>query len=130
MAFNRFVPSKKSHLMIAVIFESWPEAIHQNEYQDMVKQLRVELQKIKGFISIEKYESATHPGKILSLSFFEDEESIAEWRNVTLHRQAQSQGRALFYRDYRIRIAHVMRDYSLAERSQAPVDSVQYHHLT
>lgn len=114
--------------MIAVIFESWPQEIHQRPYEDMITQLKVELQKIKGFISIEKYVSASHTGKVLSLSFFEDEESVAEWRNVALHRLAQAQGRTQFYSDYRIRVATVVRDYSMTEREQAPLDSTQHHH--
>lgn len=114
--------------MVAVIFESWPQEIHQKSYEDMIAQLRVELQKIKGFISIEKYVSASHAGKVLSLSFFEDEDSIAQWRNLALHRVAQAQGRTQFYSDYRIRVATVIRDYSMTERVQAPSDSAQYHH--
>jgi heme-degrading monooxygenase HmoA len=114
--------------MIAVIFESWPQEIHQKTYEDMIVQLRVELQKIKGFISIEKYVSASHAGKVLSLSFFEDEDSVTQWRNIALHRLAQTHGRQKFYSDYRIRVATVTRDYSMTERAQAPSDSTQYHH--
>jgi heme-degrading monooxygenase HmoA len=80
-----------------------------------------------GFISIERFESLTEPGKILSLSIWRDEEALAAWRNKTEHRNAQARGRAALFADYRLRVAHVIRDYSLGERSEAPADSRAAH---
>jgi len=113
--------------MIAVIFEVVPKEGKWVEYLDIAASLRPELSKIEGFISIERFQSMTNKEKVLSLSFWKDEESIARWRNVELHRQAQSRGRASIFTDYRLRVANVVRDYGMAERKEAPGDSVAVH---
>ncbi len=113
--------------MIAVIFEVWPKPERRPEYLDIAASLRPLLEKIDGFISIERFESLTEPGKILSLSFFRDEAAVQAWRNLVEHRRAQAKGRAQIFRDYRLRIASVVRDYGMNERAQAPKDSVATH---
>jgi heme-degrading monooxygenase HmoA len=113
--------------MIAVIFEVMPAEGKWDEYLDLAAQLRPELDKIDGFISIERFQSIADPKKILSLSFWDNEESIRQWRNVELHRSAQREGRKSIFEDYRIRIASVTRDYSLENREQAPDDSKIFH---
>lgn len=113
--------------MVAVIFEFTPAEGKMPEYFDLVGQLKPELEKAEGFISLERFESITTPGKYVSLQFWRDEECIAKWRNVQLHRQAQAKGRASIIADYRLRIATVSRDYTKNERTQAPKDSVAVH---
>jgi heme-degrading monooxygenase HmoA len=113
--------------MIAVIFEVWPKAGHRQQYLDLAAELRPLLQDIDGFISIERFESLTEPGKILSLSMFRDEAAIAAWRNLDAHRRAQVRGRAEVFAKYRLRIAGVIRDYGMDERDQAPADSLSVH---
>jgi heme-degrading monooxygenase HmoA len=89
--------------------------------------LRPELDRIDGFISIERFESLSMPGKILSLSFWRDEKAVCQWRNVEMHRQAQIKGRNGIFADYRLRIGEVIRDYGLNDRNEAPSDSASYH---
>jgi heme-degrading monooxygenase HmoA len=113
--------------MIAVIFEVWPKPEHKQAYLDTAAALRPILEKIDGFISVERFESLTEPGKILSLSFFRDETALAAWRNIEQHRSAQARGRATLFKDYRLRIAGVIRDYGLNDRAQAPPDSLAKH---
>ena len=113
--------------MIAVIFEVRPKPERKQDYLDLAAGLRPILEKIDGFISIERFESLTEKGKILSLSFFRDEAAIEAWRNVAEHRQSQARGRAQIFEDYRIRIAGVVRDYGMNERAQAPKDSRALH---
>ena len=113
--------------MIAVIFESWPHDGRTNEYLDVAASLRQELNTIEGFISIERFESLTEPGKILSLSFWRDEEAIESWRLIESHREAQFRGRAGIFKDYHLRIAGVIRDYGMFDREQAPADSRNFH---
>ena len=113
--------------MIAVIFEVWPRPEHKQEYLDLAAELRPVLETIDGFISIERFESLTEKGKILSLSFFRDEAAVAAWRNVPQHRKSQGKGRATIFENYRLRIAGVIRDYTMDERAQAPSDSVAAH---
>lgn len=115
--------------MIAVIFEVWPHADSKQDYLDIAASLRPLLDQVDGFISIERFQSLSQPGKLLSLSFFRDEEAIAQWRRLEAHRAAQSAGRAAIFQDYRLRIAAVVRDYGLAEREQAPADSRVRHAL-
>ena len=113
--------------MIAVIFEVIPAEGRRNEYLDIAAALRSQLEEIDGFISIERFESLTLPGKILSLSFFRDEAAIKQWRSLQAHRTAQAQGRDGVFSDYRLRVAEVSRDYGLNEREQAPEDSREVH---
>jgi heme-degrading monooxygenase HmoA len=109
--------------MIAVIFEVEPEPAHLQEYLDTAAALRAELEAIDGFMSVERFESLAKPGRILSLSFWRDEEAVQRWRNLDAHRSAQSRGRAGVFLDYRLRVAEVVRDYGLREREEAPQDS-------
>jgi heme-degrading monooxygenase HmoA len=109
--------------MIAVIFEVWPADGHKQTYLDIAASLRPELEHIDGFISIERFQSLTDETKLLSLSFWRDEAAVAAWRNVERHRAAQKRGREGVFRDYHLRIAHVVRDYGLTERAEAPSDS-------
>jgi heme-degrading monooxygenase HmoA len=111
--------------MIAVIFEVWPD--RREDYLDIAAELRPHLEQIDGFISVERFESLTEKGKMLSLSFFRDEVAVQAWRNVAEHRTAQSKGRGGIFKDYRLRIAGVIRDYGMNDRAQAPADSKVVH---
>ena len=113
--------------MIAVIFQVIPAPGRKQEYLDLAASLRAELEKIDGFISIERFESLTNEGKILSLSFWRGEEAIRKWRQFEGHRLAQAKGRGGIFADYRLRIASVIRDYGMFEREQAPADSRAIH---
>lgn len=113
--------------MIAVIFEFTPAEGRMPDYFELVAQLKPELDRADGFISLERFESIATPGKYVSLQFWRDEESVAKWRNVQLHRQAQAKGRGGIIADYRLRIATVSRDYTREDRAQAPKDSVAVH---
>ncbi|SCA56154.1 putative enzyme involved in biosynthesis of extracellular polysaccharides [Candidatus Terasakiella magnetica] len=113
--------------MIAVIFEVLPNAEHKQEYLDIAAELRPVLEQIDGFISVERFQSLSDENKILSLSFFENEEAVQKWRTLEAHRNAQKVGRSRAFDGYRLRVAHVMRDYSMSEREQAPTDSQSIH---
>lgn len=113
--------------MIAVIFEVWPKPALRQSYLDIAASLRPQLEQIDGFLSIERFESLSEPGKIFSLSFFRDEAAVAAWRNVEDHRRAQAKGRVDVFADYRLRIAGVIRDYGMRDRTQAPKDSLSAH---
>ena len=113
--------------MIAVIFEVWPAPGRVDEYFQLAGQLKSDLEKVDGFISVERFESVTHKGKFVSLSFWRDEEAVRQWRRVESHRGAQAKGRGGVFADYRLRVASVIRDYGLREREEAPADSRQKH---
>ena len=113
--------------MIAVLFEVQPADGRKEEYLALAKVLRPLLDEIDGFVSIERFQSLSDPTKILSLSFFRDEQAVETWRNLPQHRGAQAKGRAGIFQDYRLRIASVMRDYGILDRDQAPDDSRTKH---
>lgn len=109
--------------MIAVIFEVEPNAGRRQDYLDIAAALKPQLEDIDGFLSIERFESLSQPGKILSLSFWRDEAAVAAWRGLEAHRRAQARGRGGVFADYRLRVASVIRDYGMTERAEAPADS-------
>jgi len=113
--------------MLAVIFEVIPAPGRKEEYLELAAQLRPELEKIEGFISVERFASLTDENKLLSLSFWRDEEAVRNWRNLTGHREAQARGRSGVFADYRLRIASVVRDYGMTDRAEAPQDSRSAH---
>lgn len=113
--------------MIAVIFEVIPAAGRTQEYLDLAAELRPALEKMDGFISIERFASLTNEGKVLSLSIWRDEDAVKRWRQLEEHRAAQAKGRGGIFADYRLRVASVIRDYGMFERKQAPSDSRVIH---
>jgi heme-degrading monooxygenase HmoA len=113
--------------MIAVIFEVWPKPERRRDYLDLAAALRSDLEAIDGFISVERFESLSEPGKLLSLSFWRDEAAVAAWRNLTTHRAAQAAGRSEIFADYRLRVAGIIRDYGMTDRAAAPNDSRMVH---
>lgn len=114
--------------MIAVLFEVAPRGpAEQADYLQIAEEMRPLLDQIDGFVSVERFQSLTNPARMLSLSFFRDEAALEAWRTLPCHRAAQAAGRHRLFADYRLRIAHVIRDYSLTDRDQAPPDSRAQH---
>ena len=116
--------------MLAVIFEFEPVAERRQDYLDFAAALSAELELIDGFVSIERFESLSRPGRLVSISYWRDEQAITRWRNLQGHREAQRAGRDGIMADYRLRVASVIRDYGLREREQAPMDSRSAHDAT
>lgn len=113
--------------MIAVIFEVLPKPEHRQDYFDHAEDLRPLLDGVDGFLSIERFQSLMNEGKVLSLSFWRDEEAVQRWRQTAEHRHAQAMGRGSFFENYRLRIASVVRDYGMHQRDEVPADSLAYH---
>ena len=113
--------------MIAVIFEFTPVEGRFADYKALADGLADDVRNSDGFISIERFESITTKGKFVSLSFWRDEEAVRKWRNLQKHREAQKKGRGGIFKSYRLRVAQVLRDYTLDERRQVPADSVKVH---
>lgn len=114
--------------MIAVIFEVQPHPGQTARYLDSAAALRPELARIDGFVSVERFESLTTPGRLLSLSFWRDEDAVRRWRCHPQHRRAQAAGRATVFAGYRLRVAAVLRDYGLDERAEVPADLLDGPH--
>jgi heme-degrading monooxygenase HmoA len=113
--------------MMAVIFEVQPAPGQQDTYLAAAAALRPLLEQVDGFISIERFQSLSEPGKLLSLSFWRDEEAVARWRQLEAHRATQQAGRDRIFANYRLRVAAVVRDYGMQDREQAPADSRGVH---
>ena len=113
--------------MIAIIFEVWPADGRKGDYLELAARLKGELEHMDGFISVERFQSLTDPDKLLSLSFWRDEQAVTAWRTQGYHREGQVRGRAGLFADYRLRVASVLRDYGLNERAEAPADSKALH---
>jgi heme-degrading monooxygenase HmoA len=113
--------------MIAIIFEVYPADGRKGEYLDIAAEMRPMVEEVDGFISVERFQSLTDPDKLLSLSLFRDEDAVENWRRLAEHRVAQAKGRAGVFRDYRLRVAHVLRDYGMFDRAEAPSDSIKVH---
>ena len=109
--------------MMAVIFEVWPASGRKEDYLKLAASLRSEVEKIDGFLSVERFESLYEEGKLLSLQFWRDDAAIGAWRRQLDHRRAQALGPSMFA-NYRLRIAEVVRDYGPNDRLQAPSDTV------
>jgi heme-degrading monooxygenase HmoA len=105
----------------------FPSRKKKENYLGIAAQLRPILDSMKGFISIERFQSISDPEKMLSLSFWEDEAAVSEWRNTEMHRHAQEEGRDTVFKDYRLRVANVLRDYGMNNRAEVPADSKQIH---
>ena len=101
--------------MLAVIFEVEMNSGRDEDYFTLAGNLRPELETIDGFISVERFQSVTNEGKYVSLSFWRDEEAVKSWREHAEHRVAQAQGKKTIIADFRIRVAEVVRDYTLAD---------------
>ena len=106
--------------MYAVIFEVEPMPGRRGEYLDIAAVLRPELEKIDGFISVERFQSITNEGKMLSLSFWRDAAAVERWRRHERHLEAQLKGCTEIFRNYRLSVAEVARQYGMHDRAQAP----------
>ncbi len=119
-------PNSHINSQIIVIFEVKPTKEGKEEYLKIAAELRDELNKAEGFISGERYESLSEEGKLLSVNIWESEEALSKWRNNQQHREGQKRGHDSLFEKYNIRIAKIIRDYSLTDREQAPADSNEY----
>jgi heme-degrading monooxygenase HmoA len=115
--------------MVAVIFEVTPHAGQRDAYLDAAARLKPLLEQTDGFVSVERFESLSQPGKLLSLQFWRDEEAVRRWRNLEIHRRVQQAGRRVVFADYRLQVAQVVRSYGKFDRSEAPADSRAVHDL-
>ncbi len=115
--------------MIAVLFEVCFQDGQQGAYLEAAQRLRQQLEQWDGFISVERFESLSQPGKLLSLSLWRDEAAVQSWRNAEAHRATQGLGRETVFSHYRLLVASVLRDYGLRDRAQAPADSQRAHGL-
>ncbi|MFS2060624.1 antibiotic biosynthesis monooxygenase family protein [Kosakonia cowanii] len=102
--------------MIAVLFEADIAPGKQPRYLQLAAELKPQLAEIDGFITIERFQSLSTEGKILSLSWWRDEAAVIAWKQNVLHQAAQAEGQRTIFSFYRIRVAQVFRDYTSTDR--------------
>lgn len=103
--------------MIAVIFEVKIKHGKQDRYLSLATDLKPLLTDIEGFISIERFQSLSTKGKLLSLSWWESEEAVLQWKQHSLHKSAQQEGRKSIFDFYKISIVSLTREYSFDAES-------------
>ena len=102
--------------MIVVVFEVTPKEGKAQDYFDIAAELRLELEQVDGFLSVERFESLTTPGKYVSLSFWRDADAVAAWHGTENHALAQARGKSEIFQDFRITVADSIRSYTMADR--------------
>ena len=112
--------------MIVVVSETWPDPERKQDYLALVAELQPALHAIDGFISSERFESCSEPGKYVSVSRWRDEQALGRWRNLEEHRIVMAKGRSGILKDYRIQVTSLLWDYSMTSRADAPEDSKVY----
>lgn len=105
--------------MIAVLFEATISPQKQERYFSLAAQLKPLLTEVEGFVSIERFESLSTPGKVLSLSWWKDEQAVLAWKQNRVHQRAQTEGKADVFSGYRIRVAELVREYTFATEEDA-----------
>ncbi|EOI3465359.1 antibiotic biosynthesis monooxygenase [Cronobacter dublinensis] len=98
--------------MIAVLFEAQALPQAQQRYFDLAAGLKPLLADAPGFIDLERFQSLSAPDRFLSLSWWESEEAVRQWKGNLMHQAAQQEGKECIFAHYRIRVAQVLRDYS------------------
>ncbi len=101
--------------MFAVIFEVQPKAGRFDDYLNLAKYLRPELEKIDGFIDNERFASQRTDGRVLSLSTWRDEKAIVRWRTLGAHHEVQQRGRSEVFTDYHLRVGEIAADTQIPE---------------
>jgi heme-degrading monooxygenase HmoA len=102
--------------MVVVVFQVTLRDGQARAYLDLAAALRAEVERVDGFVSVERFESLSTPGKLVSISYWRDQAAVAAWREQRRHRAAQERGKGDIFADFRISVAEVVRDYTLADR--------------
>jgi heme-degrading monooxygenase HmoA len=96
--------------MFAVIFEVQPKKGRQDQYLELAKFLKPELERIDGFIDNERFASRQIEGRVLSLSTWRDEKAVIRWRTLAVHHGVQEKGRTEVFADYHLRVGEITSD--------------------
>ena len=105
--------------MFAVIFEVVPKPERKDEYLELGKLLRPEIEKIDGFMDNERFASQRSQGRVLSLSTWRDEKAVIRWRTLAVHHKVQEKGRFEVFQDYHLRSRRIHRRQSAANGTEA-----------
>ena len=105
--------------MFAVLFEVEPKPERRDEYLKLAAFLKPALEKIDGFVDVERFASLSTPGRVLSFSLWRDEKSVIRWRTLGAHHEVQAKGRTEIFSDYHLRVGEITFDSELPD-GEAP----------
>ncbi len=113
--------------MIAVIFEVWPAEGRTKEYLDLAAVLRDDLATVDGFLAVERFQSSRRAWEAAVAVILAGRDGGLGMARAPEPQGNASAGRAGIFRNCRLRIATVTRDYGLNDRNLAPMDSQAAH---
>lgn len=94
--------------MIAVIFTS-QRTDYREGYDEFNNKLEEIAENLPGFIRQDS--SRDEGGYGISISYWEDEESAKQFKQVPVHLEAQQRGKTHYYEWYDVKICQVQRQY-------------------
>lgn len=99
--------------MFCVLFEVEPRDGQADTYFRLAVGMRKEVEKIDGFLTVERFADTGRPGAFLSFSTWRDEKALIRWRVLDRHQIMQARGRTDIFADYRIRIGELVADSAM-----------------
>jgi heme-degrading monooxygenase HmoA len=99
---------------LIILFRSKLTGQAGEDYQAMNAELETLVRQNPGFIDVKSY--TAQDGERLTVVWWRDEQSLADWRNLARHREAQSTGRQKWYEYYNVEVASVVRSRSFVRK--------------
>ena len=92
------------------IFRSVRTDHSDDEYERWAKRMDDLVVTMPGYIGHTSFRDVTSR-KGVTISYFDSMQHLVAWKEVPLHREAQSLGRSAFYSEYEIEVAEIVRHY-------------------
>lgn len=105
----------------AVIFTSRRGPEDAEGYARMAEAMAALAASQPGYLGMETARDADGVG--ITVSYWESEAAVRNWKAVSAHREAQRRGRSDWYVDYTVRVARVERSYTMAGSAAAGLDA-------
>ncbi len=94
----------------AVIFTA-RRAEGDHGYADAAARMEELARTMPGYLGFES--ARDEDGFSIAISYWETEEAITNWKQSAEHLEAQHNGRAKWYKDYKVRVSKVERAYEM-----------------
>ena len=97
-------------MTVIVVFTSRRTASFDDEYAEMADRMEELASREPGFQRMVSVRDP-HTREGITVSYFDNEESVRYWKQNVEHQEAQRRGIADFYEEYRVTVATVTREY-------------------
>src|SRR5579864_135226 len=94
--------------MVVVLFRSKLTEAAADGYSDMASEMLARAKQMPGFIDFKSFKA--DDGERLSVIRWQDQATLAGWRNDVRHLVAQKMGREKWYEYYKIEVAELIRE--------------------